>query len=113
MALGRSLQGMLTANGENHYTYLTIGNVKKPIEITGLSLDNPAPLPVNDADRLNGIDLRILFYIKAKAHRTFETGSGWSEWKPGKPALMSAITLEKKRGAWKVAGDSSKYYAAH
>jgi hypothetical protein len=41
------------------------------------------PLPVSDADRLNGITIRAKLTLSATAFRTHPRSGSWSQWRPG------------------------------
>lgn len=112
-ALDAILSQFLTISGDNYRTLQRLGNTSTPIEITGLSLNGPHPSALSDADRLNGIDSRVIYSFSAKGHRTYTSGGGWSEWKPSKPALMSGLTLERKNGRWVTIHSPITYFSNH
>jgi hypothetical protein len=111
-ALDDKLSEFLSVKGENYHTFSIHGGTKVPVEISGLSLNGPHPQLLTHADRLNQIDARVLFTFKASGHRSYRSATGWTEWKQGKPILMSGITLERVNGQWKVTHSPSQYYSA-
>ena len=62
-------------------------------------------LPVNEPDRLNGIERKLVSYFAAKAERC-QRGSGWEEWHTAGRMPMDMI---KRSGTW--SADKPKYNA--
>lgn len=110
--LNQAVSQFLAEKGANYHTFQKISGTKTPVEITGLSMNGPNATPLTEADHLNGIDRKIAYSFRAKGYRMFESGKGWSEWKPGMPVLFRGLSLQRKDGKWEILHGPAKYYAS-
>lgn len=105
------LSGFLKQEGESHFTTSVIGGARKDYEIRGLQIGASQSPFVTEADRLNGIEARLFFSLKASAHRSRKPDATWSEWRPGKPVVnFYGVRLERKAGVWSVVHGPGENY---
>jgi hypothetical protein len=79
--------------GDSHYFKLNSGALceHKPLNI------DYEDLPLSEADKLNGIERRVVTHANTKAERCFKDGA-WPEWYPFGPGF--ALALIKRSGNW-------------
>ncbi|PQJ29662.1 hypothetical protein [Rubritalea profundi] len=67
--------------------------------LSGARMNGPHSLALNDADKLNHVDLHAVASIKCKAYRYYDRNKGktWSEWKRGTPAELQWLTTSARR----------------
>ena len=68
-------------------------------ELSGVRINGPHSLALNDADKLNQVNLHAVASVKCKAYRYYDRNKGktWSEWKRGTPAELQWLTTSAKR----------------
>lgn len=104
-----TLKRFFLLKGDSVFTQRISGQSTTPVQIESLVLQGPLTRPISAADRLNGIDLRVHFSVKAAAWRSFSEGN-WGEWKPSAPPLLSSFVYERKNGTWTLAASPSNWY---
>lgn len=109
-AVDKLFREIFLLKGGSAFTQRKLGGHKRPIQLNGLELAAPSNLPITEADKLNGIECRTHYSIRAKAWREYVEGS-WSEWKPSKPNFLSGFTFQKKSGKWEVQSSPRTYYS--
>jgi len=65
-------------------------------------------LPINESDRLNGIQFRARYHFSTTSARYYDTRTGWGKWQPFLEDEMPSadgqqhfgMLVEKRNGAW-------------
>lgn len=100
--LGEAVKRIFLKEGGYHFTQSRWGAKPQPYQIEGLEVYPLDAVPSNDLDTAEGIDRRISYEFRAKAHRVFDAEIGWGRWRPGTPPHLGNITLVRQNGQWKV-----------
>jgi hypothetical protein len=80
------------------------------VEVRGLQIAEPSSPFLTEADKLNSITGKLLFPLRATAHRRTRANGTWTEWYSGPPVLFSGIETRKVHGQWQVTSSPAKYY---
>lgn len=99
-ARDRYLKTLFLPRRETH-EYRTMEN-GTPVryEIQGLTLVGPRAQPVDDAARLLGIEVTLIYHYRAAAHRRILEGGTNASWMPGVPAGLDGFSLARQGGQW-------------
>lgn len=99
-ARDRYLKSLFTPDRGNH-TFQTVEQ-GRPVayEIRGLTLVGPRAQPVDDAARLLGIEVTLMYRYRAEAHRRILENEAAASWTPGVPAGLDGFLLVRQGGQW-------------
>ncbi len=107
------LEAMFFEQADAHFSQSRWGAIPMPYQFMGLEVTGPEPLPLSEADSGNGIDERVYYQIHVESYRSFEEGTGWSEWKFDQPPKLDGLTLIRQNGHWKVSTGANRAYSIH
>jgi hypothetical protein len=94
-----------------HFTQSKWGASPAPYQIDGLELVLLPEGSLGASDLAAGIDRRVGYEIRCRAHRVFKEPKGWGEWRKSSPPHLEGFTLVREQGVWKVSVSPSWAYS--
>ncbi|MEM9015463.1 MAG: hypothetical protein AAGC68_00520 [Verrucomicrobiota bacterium] len=102
---------MFLAESGFHFSQSKWGAVPVLFQFRNLRLTGPEDTAMNAADRMNGIDRRIVYKFQTDGFRRYKKESGWGPWENSRPPYLDSITMVRKLGHWQVASAPTRYYS--
>lgn len=99
-ARDRYLKSLFTPSHGNHEFRTVEKGHPVAYEIRGLTLVGPRARPIDDAARLLGIEVTLMYRYQAEAHRRIQENAATTSWMPGTPPGLDGFTLVRQGGQW-------------